>query len=150
MDEEGYKTISEINLKLIYEELLDRDKEKEEKEAKKHQRLADDFTNLLYTFKDITTSSQWEDCKQLFDKTQEYRSTDDESYSREIFEEYITHLKEKTKEKEHKREEEKAKKEKEREEKEKLREKEKEKEKEREREKEMSKERHKNDVLEIP
>ncbi|OIV98855.1 hypothetical protein TanjilG_12023 [Lupinus angustifolius] len=94
-------------LKLIYEELLDRDKEKEEKEAKKHQRLADDFTNLLYTFKDITTSSQWEDCKQLFDKTQEYRSTDDESYSREIFEEYITHLKEKTKEKEHKREEEK-------------------------------------------
>ncbi|OIW15561.1 hypothetical protein TanjilG_01084 [Lupinus angustifolius] len=135
--EEGSKTISEINLKLVYEELLERAKEKEEKEAKKRQRLADDFTNLLYTFKDITTSSQWEDCKPLFEETQEYRSIGDESYSREIFEQYITYLEEKAKEKERKREDEKAKKEKEKEEKEKR------KEKDREREKEKSKERHK-------
>lgn len=38
-------------VKLVYEELLDRAKEKEEKEAKKRQRLADEFTKLLYTFK---------------------------------------------------------------------------------------------------
>jgi len=38
-------------LQLIFEELLERAKEKEEKEAKKRQRLADEFTNLLYTFK---------------------------------------------------------------------------------------------------
>lgn len=38
-------------LKLVFEELLERAKEKEEKEAKKRQRLADDFTKLLYTFK---------------------------------------------------------------------------------------------------
>lgn len=38
-------------MKLIYEELLERAKEKEEKEAKKRQRLADEFTKLLYTFK---------------------------------------------------------------------------------------------------
>lgn len=38
-------------LKLLFEELLERAKEKEEKEAKKRQRLADDFTNLLYTLK---------------------------------------------------------------------------------------------------
>lgn len=38
-------------LKLVYEELLERAKEKEEKEAKKRQRVADDFTNLLHTFK---------------------------------------------------------------------------------------------------
>jgi flagellar biosynthesis/type III secretory pathway M-ring protein FliF/YscJ len=38
-------------LKLLFEELLERAKEKEEKEAKKRQRLADDFTNLLYSFK---------------------------------------------------------------------------------------------------
>ncbi|KAK7291040.1 hypothetical protein RIF29_05900 [Crotalaria pallida] len=148
LEEEGCKTISEINLKLIFEELLERAKEKEEKEAKKRQRLADDFTKLLYTFKDITTSSQWEECKPLFDDTPEYRSIGDESHSREIFEEYITYLKEKAKEKERKREEEKAKKEKEREEKEKRKEKEKEKEKkekDREREKEKSKERHKKD-----
>lgn len=37
-----------------------------------------------------------------------YRSIGDESYSREIFEEYITYLKEKAKEKERKREEEKV------------------------------------------
>ncbi|XP_027332843.1 pre-mRNA-processing protein 40A isoform X2 [Abrus precatorius] len=146
LEEAACQTISEINLKLIFEELLERAKEKEEKEAKKRQRLADDFTNLLYTFKDITTTSKWEDCKPLFEEAQEYRSIGDESYSREIFEEYITYLKEKAKEKERKREEEKAKKEKEREEKEKRKEKEKEKkEKDREREKEKSKERHKKD-----
>jgi len=38
-------------LKLLYEELVERAKEKEEKEAKKQQRLADDFTKLLYTLK---------------------------------------------------------------------------------------------------
>lgn len=38
-------------LKLLFEELLERAKEKEEKETKKRQRLADDFTNLLYTLK---------------------------------------------------------------------------------------------------
>lgn len=40
-----------FRMKLIYEELLERAKEKEEKEAKKRQRLADEFTKLLYTFK---------------------------------------------------------------------------------------------------
>ncbi|XP_073223341.1 pre-mRNA-processing protein 40A isoform X2 [Cicer arietinum] len=144
LEEAACQKISEINLKLLYEELLERAKEKEEKEAKKRQRLADDFTNVLYTLKDITTTSEWEDCKPLFEETQEYRSIGDESYSREIFEEYITYLKEKAKEKERKREEEKAKKEREKEEKEKRKEKEK-KEKDREREKEKSKERHKKD-----
>ncbi|XP_057425480.1 pre-mRNA-processing protein 40A isoform X2 [Lotus japonicus] len=139
LEEAACQRISEINLKLLFEELLERAKEKEEKEAKKRQRLADDFTNLLYTFKEITITSKWEDCKPLFEETQEYRSIGDESYSREIFEEYITYLKEKAKEKERKREEEKVKKEKEREEKEKRKEKEK-KEKDREREKEKSKE----------
>ncbi|KAK7376991.1 hypothetical protein VNO80_02411 [Phaseolus coccineus] len=142
LEDVACQTISDINLKLIFEELLERAKEKEEKEAKKRQRLADDFTNLLYTFKDITTSSKWEDCKSLFEETQEYRSIGDESYSREIFEEYITYLKEKAKEKERKREEEKVKKEKEREEKRKEKEK---KEKDREREKDKSKERHRKD-----
>ncbi|KAL1368399.1 hypothetical protein AAHE18_02G118600 [Arachis hypogaea] len=146
LEEGSCETISEINLKLIFEDLLERAKEKEEKEAKKRQRLADDLTNLLYTFKDITTSSTWEDCKPLVEETQEYRSMGDENYSREVFEEYITYLKEKAKEKERKREEEKARKEKEREEKEKRKEKEKEKkEKDREREKEKSKDRHKKD-----
>ncbi|XP_012450388.1 pre-mRNA-processing protein 40A isoform X1 [Gossypium raimondii] len=142
----GSSSISDINLKLVYDELLERAKEKEEKEAKKRQRLADDFTRLLHTYKEITASSDWEESKPLFEESQEYRSIAEESFRREIFEEYITHLQEKAKEKERKREEEKAKKEKDREEKDKRKEKEKErKEKEREREREKGKDRSKKD-----
>lgn len=36
---------------LIYEDLVERVKEKEEKEARKLQRLADEFTNLLRSLK---------------------------------------------------------------------------------------------------
>ncbi|KAK5824023.1 pre-mRNA-processing protein 40A isoform X2 [Gossypium arboreum] len=142
----GSSSISDINLKLVYDELLERAKEKEEKEAKKRQRLADDFTRLLHTYKEITASSNWEESKPLFEESQEYRSIAEESFRREIFEEYITHLQDKAKEKERKREEEKAKKEKDREEKDKRKEKEKErKEKEREREREKGKDRTKKD-----
>ncbi|KAK9946355.1 hypothetical protein M0R45_011824 [Rubus argutus] len=133
----GSPSIPELNLKLVYEEILERAKEKEEKEAKKRQRLADDFNKLLHTH-------SRSECKHLFEETQEYRSVGEENFGREIFEEYITNLQEKAKEKERKREEEKAKKEKEREEKEKRKDKER-KEKEREREKEKGKERSKKD-----
>lgn len=40
-----------IVYQLIYNELVERMKEKEEKEARKLQRLAEEFTNLLRTFK---------------------------------------------------------------------------------------------------
>uniref|UniRef100_A0A7N2N8C4 FF domain-containing protein n=1 Tax=Quercus lobata TaxID=97700 RepID=A0A7N2N8C4_QUELO len=173
IEDVGSPPISDINLKLVFEESLERAKEKEEKEARKRQRLADDFTKLLYTFKEITASSVWEDCRPLFEESQEYRSIGEESFRREIrvpcssiidfkdlmsvcpsigeesfrreiFEEYIANLQEKAKEKERKREEEKAKKEREREEKEKRKEKER-KEKERDREREKGKERFKKD-----
>ncbi|KAF7116033.1 hypothetical protein RHSIM_RhsimUnG0041000 [Rhododendron simsii] len=62
---------SEINLKLVFDELHERVKEKEEKEAKKRKRLADDFYNLLCTSKDLTASSKWEDCKQIIEDRQE-------------------------------------------------------------------------------
>ncbi|PPD70121.1 hypothetical protein GOBAR_DD32994 [Gossypium barbadense] len=68
----GSSSISDINLKLVYDELLERAKEKEEKEAKKRQRLADDFTRLLHTYKEITASSDWEESKPLFEESQEY------------------------------------------------------------------------------
>ncbi|WOL13200.1 pre-mRNA-processing protein 40A-like isoform X1 [Canna indica] len=140
---DSLKGISEINLKLVFNDLLERLREKEDKEAKKHQRLADNFTDLLYSIKEITTSSNWEESKTLFEDSQEYRLIGDENFGKEIFKGYITHLQEKLKEKERKREEEKAKKEKEREEKRKER-----KEKEREREKEKSKDRSRKDETE--
>ncbi|CAA3024518.1 pre-mRNA-processing 40A-like isoform X1 [Olea europaea subsp. europaea] len=113
--------ISDINLRLIFDELLERAKEKEEKEAKKRKRLADDLYDFLYSSKEITASSRWEDCKSLV----EDRFTGDEGFFQEIFDEVIAELKEKSKEKERKRKEEKAKKEKERKDKEKRKEREK-------------------------
>ncbi|XP_011002323.1 PREDICTED: pre-mRNA-processing protein 40A-like isoform X2 [Populus euphratica] len=108
--------ISDVNLKMVFDELLERAREKEEKEAKKRKRLADDFLNLLQSIKDITASSKWESFKEIFEGSQEYSSIGEEAFCREMFEEYISQLKEQQKENERKRKEEKAKKEKERDE----------------------------------
>ncbi|KAI3906902.1 hypothetical protein MKW98_004952, partial [Papaver atlanticum] len=48
---EDLNPVSNINLQLVFEELLERIKEKEEKEAKKRQRLFDDFSDLLRSIK---------------------------------------------------------------------------------------------------
>jgi len=156
-EDENCKGISNINIKLIYEDQIERLREKEQKEAKKRQRLGDNFLDLLYSIKEITATSTWDDSKSLFDGTQEYRDLGGEAYARELFEEYIVRLKERFKEKERMREEEKAKKEKDREEKEKKKDKEKErkekdrkeKDREKEREKEKGKDRSKRDEMEI-
>lgn len=146
----GSPSILDVNLQLIFEDLIERAKEKEEKEAKKHQRLAKDFTDKLSTIKEITDSSSWEECKELVEDSSEFRAIGEETISRAVFEEYVAWLQEKAKEKERRREEEKVKKEKEKEEKEKRkdkerREREREKDKEREKEKERGKERSKKD-----
>ncbi|KAL6647668.1 hypothetical protein ACP70R_015105 [Stipagrostis hirtigluma subsp. patula] len=149
LEDNTLKGISTINLKLIYEDQIERLREKEQKEAKKRQRLGENFSDLLYSIKEISASSTWDDSKQLFEDSQEFRSLDSEAYARELFEECVVHLKERLKEKERLREEEKAKREREREEKERKKEKEKErkekerKEKERDREKEREKEKGK-------
>jgi len=39
------------SLQMVFDELLERAREKEEKEAKKRKRLADDFLNLLQSIK---------------------------------------------------------------------------------------------------
>ncbi|XP_062176471.1 pre-mRNA-processing protein 40A-like isoform X2 [Alnus glutinosa] len=106
--------VSDVNLKLVFDELLERVREKEEKEAKKRKRLADDFVHLLCSMKEITASSKWEDCKPQFEGSREFSSIGEESLCSEIFEQYIAQLKEQEKEHEQKRKEEKAKKEKER------------------------------------
>ncbi|KAK2458461.1 pre-mRNA-processing protein 40A [Trifolium repens] len=109
-------TVSDSNLKLVFEELLERAKEKEEKEAKKRKRLADDFFHLLYSIKDITESSKWEDFRPLIEESQEFRSIGDASQCKQLFEEYVSQLKEEAKENERKRKEERAKKDRDREE----------------------------------
>ncbi|KAK3011939.1 hypothetical protein RJ639_010517 [Escallonia herrerae] len=102
--------VSEFNLKLVYDELLERVREREEKEAKKRKRLADDFHELLCNLKEVSVSSRWEDCRSLFEDRQQNWFNEEESFFREIFEKYILEQKEKVREKERKRKEEKAKK----------------------------------------
>ncbi|KAK6116019.1 hypothetical protein DH2020_008288 [Rehmannia glutinosa] len=103
----GSPSVSDINLQLVYEDLIDRAKEKEEKEAKKRKRLAKDFTDKLSTIKEINVMSTWEECKQFVEDSSEYRSIGEEITCRELFDEYVSRLQEKIKEKERKREEEK-------------------------------------------
>ncbi|KAG8364185.1 hypothetical protein BUALT_Bualt19G0100700 [Buddleja alternifolia] len=104
------KPISDTNLKLVFNELLEITKEKEEKEAKKRKRLAEDVYDFLFNSKEITSSSKWEDCKPLVEE----RFVGEENFFVEIFDKVILELKEKAKEKERRRKDEKAKKEKER------------------------------------
>ncbi|KAL1564714.1 pre-mRNA-processing protein 40A-like [Salvia divinorum] len=117
-------SISDINLQLVYKDLIDRAKEKEEKEVKKRKRLAKDLTDKLSTIKEFNVLSTWEESKPLIEESSEYRSMGEEDLCREVFDEYMSRLQEKMKEKERKREEEMTKKEKEREEKDKRKDKE--------------------------
>ncbi|KAG8390973.1 hypothetical protein BUALT_Bualt01G0139400 [Buddleja alternifolia] len=103
----GSSSISDINFQLVYEDLIDRAKEKEEKEAKKRKRLAKDFTDKLSAIKEINVLSSWDECKQYVEDSSEYRSIGEESLCKEIFEDYVSRLQERVKEKERKREEEK-------------------------------------------
>lgn len=105
--------VSDANLKLVFDELLERVREKEEKEAKKRKRLEDEFFESLCAYKEITSTSRWDDCKILFEDRQESWFNMEESFFKEIFEKYIAELKEKAREKERRRREDKAKKEKE-------------------------------------
>uniref|UniRef100_A0A453MT90 FF domain-containing protein n=1 Tax=Aegilops tauschii subsp. strangulata TaxID=200361 RepID=A0A453MT90_AEGTS len=53
-EDEKYKGVSNINIKLIYEDQIERLKEKDLKEAKKRQRLGDNFLDLLLTRKGVS------------------------------------------------------------------------------------------------
>ncbi|KAF3434517.1 hypothetical protein FNV43_RR21602 [Rhamnella rubrinervis] len=130
----GSPPVSDANLKIVFDELLERVREKEEKDAKKRKHLTDDFFHLLSSIKEITASSEWEDCKPLFEGCQECSSIGEEGLCREIFDKYVMQLKEQEKEREQKRKEEKARKEREKEEREKRKQR---REKEAEREKEV-------------
>lgn len=102
--------VSDVNLKLVFDELLERAREKEEKEAKRRKRLADDLYQFLHGSKEISISSRWEDWKQLI----EHRFIGEESFLQETFEKFVIEQKEKAKEKERKHREDKARKDKDR------------------------------------
>ncbi|KAL3696119.1 hypothetical protein R1sor_010195 [Riccia sorocarpa] len=100
------EAIAEPNLKLVFEDLIERAKEKDEKEAKKKRRVVDDFTEVLRAMKQVTVSSKWEECRPLLEDTAEFRAFSEESAAKKAFEDYITHLQQRVKEKDRKREKE--------------------------------------------
>jgi len=93
-------------VQLVFEDSLERAKEKEEKEAKKRRRLADDFTDLLRNTKAVTSTSKWEDVRPLIEDAQDFRALSDDSSRKKVFDDYLTHLLHKAKDKERKREKE--------------------------------------------
>ncbi|CAF1932503.1 BnaC05g33110D [Brassica napus] len=106
----GSPSIPDFKLKLVFDDLLERAKEKEEKEARKQTRNTEKLVDMLRSFKYITASSSWEDSKHLVEGTEKFRTIGDESFRKKTFEDYISHLKEQAKrikqnKKEHVREE---------------------------------------------
>ncbi|KAF8081240.1 hypothetical protein N665_0899s0025 [Sinapis alba] len=61
----GFPSIPDVKLKLVFDDLLERAKEKEEKEARKQTRNTEKLVDMLRSFKYITASSSWEDSKHL-------------------------------------------------------------------------------------
>ncbi|EFJ38578.1 hypothetical protein SELMODRAFT_402621 [Selaginella moellendorffii] len=91
--------ISELHIKLAFEDALERLKEKEEKEAKKRRRLAEEFSTLL-------RSNKVSGDRLAGKETVEFRAIDDEVVLRKLFDEHVAHLQQKLKEKDRKREKE--------------------------------------------
>lgn len=102
--------VSDVNLKLVFDELLERVREKEEKEAKRRKRLGEDIYEFLLASKEITSSSRWEECKRLV----EDRFAGEESFLQEIFDKFMLDQKDRAKERDHKRRDDKTRKDKER------------------------------------
>ncbi|KAL8244339.1 hypothetical protein R6Q59_010597 [Mikania micrantha] len=93
--------VSDVNLKLVFDELLERAREREEKEAKRRKRVADDFYTSLTSSKEVTSSSRWEDFKPLFEDRIESWFSVEESLFRETFDKYIAELKKARDERKH-------------------------------------------------
>ncbi|KAG6409219.1 hypothetical protein SASPL_132253 [Salvia splendens] len=100
-------TFLQSTVVLVYEDLIDRAKEKEEKEVKKRKLLAKDLTDKLSSIKELNVLSTWEECKPLIEESSEIPVHWRRDFCREVFDEYVSRLQERAKEKERKREEEK-------------------------------------------
>ncbi|MCO5602358.1 hypothetical protein L7F22_056489 [Adiantum nelumboides] len=100
--------IPEPNLKFVFDDFLERAKEREEKEARKKRRAAEDFSELLRADKTISVLSTWDECKWALEASSHFRAVEDESLCIKMFDDHLAHLQEKAREKERKREEEKA------------------------------------------
>ncbi|CAN8258741.1 unnamed protein product [Cochlearia groenlandica] len=93
----GCPPISDVNLKVFFDDLLERAKEKEEKEARKQIRHTEKLVDMLRSLKDITASSSWEESKHLIEDSDRCRTIGDESFRKRTLEDYVSHLKEEAK-----------------------------------------------------
>ncbi|ANM63695.1 pre-mRNA-processing protein 40B [Arabidopsis thaliana] len=90
----GFPLIPDVRLKLVFDDLLERAKEKEEKEARKQTRQTEKLVDMLRSFKDITASSSWEELKHLVEGSEKCSTIGDESFRKRCFEDYVSLLKE--------------------------------------------------------
>ncbi|KAL1197667.1 Pre-mRNA-processing protein 40B [Cardamine amara subsp. amara] len=84
-------------LKLVFDDLLEKAKEKAEKEARKQTRHTEKLVDVLRSLKDITASSSWEESKHLVEDSEKCRIIGDEIFRKQTFEDYVSHLKEQSK-----------------------------------------------------
>ncbi|CAH2053286.1 unnamed protein product [Thlaspi arvense] len=94
---EGIPPIPDVKLKLVFDDLLGRAKEKEEKDARKQTRQTEKLVDILRSFKDITASSSWEESKHLVEGSEKCRIIGDESFRKQTFKDYVSRLKEQAK-----------------------------------------------------
>ncbi|CAL9221499.1 unnamed protein product [Arabidopsis halleri] len=93
----GFPPIPDVRLKVVFDDLLERAKEKEEKEARKQTRQTEKLVDMLRSFKDITASSSWEESKHLVEGSEKCCTIGDESFRKQTFEDYVSLLKEQSK-----------------------------------------------------
>eukprot|EP00899_Mesostigma_viride_P017037 jgi/Mesvir1/25334/Mv18039-RA.1 len=91
-------TVEEVGpstLKLVFDSLMEKAKEREEKEAKKKKRMVEDLHSTLKK-KGCTVSSTWEQMKPLIVDSSSYKAFADEEETRKAFDEYLVALQEKS------------------------------------------------------
>ncbi|BDA45679.1 probable pre-mRNA-processing protein 40A [Coccomyxa sp. Obi] len=93
-DIESVKKIIKPNRKLVFDELLDKAKDKAAKEEKRRKRAREDFTALLRETRAMNMDSSWEDVKPSLESAPEYKAISKEERE-ELFNEYKAYLKEK-------------------------------------------------------
>ncbi|KAK9844119.1 hypothetical protein WJX81_004940 [Elliptochloris bilobata] len=71
---EGLDKLQPTSMRLVFEELLERAKEKAAKEEKRAKRARDDFAALLRVAKDLDPDAPWEDAKAALAKEPEYKA----------------------------------------------------------------------------
>eukprot|EP00238_Polyblepharides_amylifera_P010460 CAMPEP_0196575320 /NCGR_PEP_ID=MMETSP1081-20130531/4825_1 /TAXON_ID=36882 /ORGANISM="Pyramimonas amylifera, Strain CCMP720" /LENGTH=1005 /DNA_ID=CAMNT_0041893583 /DNA_START=53 /DNA_END=3071 /DNA_ORIENTATION=- len=104
------KAMPKKSLASVHLELVERARQREEKEAKKRKRALQDFQDLLYSCREITPTSLWQESKEMLEGEPEFKALEDEGAAEQAFNAYVEQLTVKAQEKAERRAKEKDKK----------------------------------------